>query len=151
MKLGTVGVCRSLVWPPTSHPYCPNRTQRLLSNSSGQRFGQTRRAAEAAEGFESGRSRCVQEDQSGAIERGNGLSSLNGFFQKCRKSRNELTCSLSDLFVQSVSLWRNIIKRLCIGKILMILYIPPVSYFYVTTCFWHLHSILQIIYYIYII
>lgn len=72
MKPGAVGVCRSLVWPPTSHPYCPERTQRLLSDSGGQRFGQTRQTA-AAQGLN--QAEAAAADQSGGRDRGSGLSS----------------------------------------------------------------------------
>lgn len=50
MRQGAVGVCRSFFLNLTPHlsPLLSRGTQRLLSNSSGQRFGQTHRAPEAA-------------------------------------------------------------------------------------------------------
>lgn len=74
-KRGAVwGGCRSLVWPPTSHPYCPERTQRLLSNSSGQRFGQTCQAGAAVW-------ICLKPPPvtNQEAERGNSLSSETAF------------------------------------------------------------------------
>lgn len=53
-------VYRSLVWPPTSHPYCPERAQRLLSNFSWSALRPnppSRRGSSSSRGFESDWSR----------------------------------------------------------------------------------------------
>lgn len=103
MKRGAVGVCGSLVWPPTSHPYCPERTQRLLSNSSGQRFGQTRQATAAAvEGLNL--AEAAATDQSGDKETdGDCLSSRNNFLQNIERKKIDLFFFWP--FLQRCSLW----------------------------------------------
>lgn len=105
MKPSAGGVCRSLVWPPTSstsHPYCPEGTQRLLSNSSGQRFGQTRQTAAAGLSLAEG----VTDEQRGDKEFSDSLSSpTDSYLTVERKEKKKtyafsLTCCLEMQFEQ---------------------------------------------------
>lgn len=93
MKPSAVGECKSLVWPPTSHPYCTETTQRLLSNSSGQRFGQTRQTAAAGLSLAEG----VTDEQRGDKESSDSLCSPTDFYQtvESREKKKNLR-TLSD-------------------------------------------------------